>query len=304
MPCVLRVDGVWPVITAAARGRKGHVAVAYLGTGATKLLPLKSGSVLVVDASEAAVHSGRTDPRELEKFRAGDVSVFSVENLHAKVFVFGTVAFVGSTNASNHSAVQLLEAALETRESAAVRQAREFVLRHALEPLGPEHLKRLIRMYNPPKFPRGRAAPKHRTGVGPRYSPLRIVQLKRIGWTDAETNASEIGEPIARKERRPKFRLEQFSWSGSTPKKGEHVVQVTADEHGQNKMVSPPGRVIHRQPAAGGKRVIVFVEVPSRNRRALAAIRRRRGARVAKRLARGGVVTKDFGVQLRSFWGA
>lgn len=58
---MLRVDDVWPVISAAARRRKGHVAVAYLGTGATKLLPLESGSVLVVDASEAAVCSGRTD---------------------------------------------------------------------------------------------------------------------------------------------------------------------------------------------------------------------------------------------------
>lgn len=230
--------------------------------------------------------------------------MFSVNNLHAKVFVFGTVAFVGSTNASNHSAVQLLEAALETREPGAVRQAREFVLRHAREPLGPEHLKRLIRMYKPPKFPGGRAASKHRTGGGPLFSPLRIVQLKPIGWTDAETDASEVGEPLARKELRPKFRLEQFSWSGSTPKKGEHVVQVTADERGKKKMVSPPGRVIHRQPAAGGKRVIVFVEVPSRNRRALAAIRRRWGMSVAKRLSRGGVVTRNFGAQLRSLWAA
>jgi hypothetical protein len=39
-----------------------HVGVAYFGSGASKLLPLDAGSVLVIDMSERAVKSGQTKP--------------------------------------------------------------------------------------------------------------------------------------------------------------------------------------------------------------------------------------------------
>jgi hypothetical protein len=77
---------------------KCHVAVAYFGSGASRLLPLKAGSVLVVDMSERAVKSGQTKPSEVSKLLRDGVEVHSVENLHAKVFVVGNRALVGSTN--------------------------------------------------------------------------------------------------------------------------------------------------------------------------------------------------------------
>lgn len=49
--------GVWASITKAAKAAatKAHVAVAYSGTGASRLLPLRAGSTLVVDMSTSAV---------------------------------------------------------------------------------------------------------------------------------------------------------------------------------------------------------------------------------------------------------
>ena len=76
------------------------VAVAYFGTGASKLLPLRKGSTLIVDMSQAAVGSGQTNPSEILKLVNRGVDVHSVNNLHAKVFAVGNQAFVGSTNVS------------------------------------------------------------------------------------------------------------------------------------------------------------------------------------------------------------
>ena len=105
MTTELITDRVWAAITEAARNTKtpAYVAVAYFGNGASKLLPLRKGSRLVVDASEHAVKSGQTSPAELLKLHRKGVKVYSIENLHAKVFVFGRTAFVGSANVSQRS---------------------------------------------------------------------------------------------------------------------------------------------------------------------------------------------------------
>jgi hypothetical protein len=116
----LVTTNVWSRISRAAKAnsRKSHVAVAYFGTGATRLLPLSKGSTRVVDMSHAAVASGQTNPSELLKLINEGVAVYTVANLHAKVFVLGNHAFVGSANASRHSEQSLVEAVVETNERA------------------------------------------------------------------------------------------------------------------------------------------------------------------------------------------
>jgi phosphatidylserine/phosphatidylglycerophosphate/cardiolipin synthase-like enzyme len=56
-----------------------------------------------VDASEAAVQAGQTCPASLSSMLKRGVQVFSREGLHAKVFVFGTTAYIGSANVSGNS---------------------------------------------------------------------------------------------------------------------------------------------------------------------------------------------------------
>ena len=144
-----RVDFVsselWRRITAAVRRRQSrcHVAIAYFGKGAGKLLPLTRGSTLVVDASDAAVKVGLTDPRELLKLIRRHVAVYSVSNLHAKVVVAGDEAFVGSMNASRRSARELIEAAIHTDHRSVVREARRFVESLASQKLGDEEVRQL-----------------------------------------------------------------------------------------------------------------------------------------------------------------
>src|SRR5689334_11584060 len=139
---------LWPQLTSAARGssQRCSVAVAYFGAGANRLLPLPKGSQLVVDASERAVTSGQTCPGELLKLMKRRVSVFSVPNLHAKVFVLGRSAFIGSANVSSRSATHLVEAVVRTNESEAVRAARKFVRDLCLDELTPTVLNRLSKI--------------------------------------------------------------------------------------------------------------------------------------------------------------
>lgn len=90
-------ENVWPHIRNCARKNKNrYVAVAYLGMNAGKYLPLGSGDVLVVDASKSSIRSGNTNPLELDRYLSKGTHVYSYDNLHAKVFVFGNLALVGS----------------------------------------------------------------------------------------------------------------------------------------------------------------------------------------------------------------
>jgi hypothetical protein len=70
MTIALLTKNIWRTLTAATQTRtKPAVAVAYFGQGAAGLLPLPSGSRLVVDASEGAVKSGQTCPAEFTPAR-------------------------------------------------------------------------------------------------------------------------------------------------------------------------------------------------------------------------------------------
>lgn len=85
-------------IQALAKSHSGYVAVAFLGKAATTLLPLREGGMLVTRAKKNAVKAGLVDPREGLKLLRRGVRVHDCAHLHAKVFVFGSRAMVGSAH--------------------------------------------------------------------------------------------------------------------------------------------------------------------------------------------------------------
>ncbi len=145
---------VWNEITTAAKGTRkpSHVAVAYFGSKGPNLLPLLKGSALVADVSIPTVARGSTSPAALNQLRKVGVDIYSVQYLHAKVFAFDAVAFVGSTNASEHSATTLVEAALKIRTKNEIRLVRNFVDSLCVTKLSASDLKDLQSYYKPPKF--------------------------------------------------------------------------------------------------------------------------------------------------------
>jgi phosphatidylserine/phosphatidylglycerophosphate/cardiolipin synthase-like enzyme len=76
---------------------------------------------------------------------AGAYGFSTARGLHAKVYVFGKAAAIGSANASRHSADVLLEAMVVTTDAKMVSEARHFVEGIAKDEFGPRSLKRLAK---------------------------------------------------------------------------------------------------------------------------------------------------------------
>ncbi len=116
-------DKPWSQITALAK-QSPHtcVAVPYLHGEANRILPLKRGDVLKVN-----IMSCQVNPDELLKYQQKGVRLYTSPFLHAKVFVFGKTAIIGSTNVSYSSENKLTEAVVATTDKAVVAAARKFI---------------------------------------------------------------------------------------------------------------------------------------------------------------------------------
>ncbi len=304
--------GLWPEITRAAKASRARcsVAVAYFGQGAARLLPLARGSRLVVDASEGAVKSGQTCPADLLAMVKRGVRVFSVPNLHAKVFVLGRVAFIGSANVSRRSAGTLIEAALRTREPSTVQAARRFVGDHCLHELTPELLKRLAKIYRLPRLAGGQLRKSRQPtdyASRPTLPRLLLAQLVLRDWSERDQALHDAGEVVARKRRKhPRsFELDSFLWTGRCPfQEGDKVIQIT-DEGSARRFMAAPGNVLYVRTRRGEKRQVsfVYVERPSDRRRRVAVVARKLGRGALERLRRRGQVRDAaFAQALLNIW--
>ncbi len=279
MTTSLLTDNAWGRITKLARRTSSaKVAVAYFGQGASKLLPMKSGGVLVVDLSKAAVRSGQTCPQEVIKLLRRGVEVHSCSNLHAKVFAFGRRAVVGSTNVSRNSAEALIEAAVETTDPEVVRSCKAFVDSLRGEHVDLDYARRLAKIYRPPKFGGGAES---RT---PRHPPLWAVPLVRMDWEPEDDEVFERNKSAAEKRLKDqeRFQLDSYGWTGGGFRRplevGELVLQVVKEAPGR-VMLTPASRVvlIRRYQVKKEERMMVFLRTPKVRRKKLADVKARLG---------------------------
>ncbi len=272
----LLTSGIWRWITASVKKQPTRcaIAVAYFGKGASELLPLKRGSTLVVDMSPGAVGSGQTHPQDILKLVNKGVDVYSVDNLHAKVFSIGKRAFVGSTNASYHSANGLVEACVATDSRPIIASCRKLVESLRGEAITPGHAKRMQRFWNPPKFGSPGGPRSERKRVTPRHSPLWVVPLVLGGWNEKDYEQEKHGLPKAKKKLRSprRFVVEDFRWTEDDflkrLKQGDLLIQALK-ENDNRVMISPAGRVLYirRYPTGRRSRAIIYVESAKGERR-------------------------------------
>ncbi len=298
MSTVFITRNIWPQLTKTVRGSRHRcaVAVAYFGAGASRLLPLPKSSLLVVDASEHAVACGQTSPADLIALVSRGVAVYSVPNLHAKVFVLGRAAYIGSANVSVRSASQLVEAVVRTTEPSAVGAARQFVQEHCLHALTPTVLKRLSKLYRPPLVSggsRGKKVAGH-TLHRPTLPRLLLAQLTLEDWSERDQALHDAALPVAERRRQhpQSYELESFRWPGKCPyQRGDIVVQIT-NEGGGSFLAAPPGNVLHVRTRQDGNRKVSFVylERPVRRRRPVKTLARVLGPGALKRLRRNGMI--------------
>jgi len=268
-------DDSWSRIRdlAKMRGRR-LVAVPFLGKGAIRRLPLQAGDLLIVRLDEATVKSGQTSPFEIGKFLRKGVEVHAQSNLHAKVFVFGKTAVIGSTNVSSTSEEHLLEAVVETSDRRTVSAATTFVRSLRGDVVTPQYAKRLERMYVPPRILGAGRPRSQQTMRGAGQSVLWAVKLETGAWIDEDYVQQDAGEPLARKmlKNTRHYVVDDFVWTpagfGRKVRVGQRVLQIVEESNGK-AYAEAPYRVVRvqRYRVRNSSRVMVFVERKKRSRR-------------------------------------
>ena len=266
-------------------------AVPYFGIGATELLALRAGSVLVLKFDREAIGSGQVDPREVVRAIQNDVQVHHCSNLHAKVYVFDKTAVVGSANVSHNSERQLLEACVETTDRKVVESAKRFVRGLLGDRVGFEFAREMIPYYRPPIRPRTGGTRSRSKKRIPTQSGMWLFSLVEGPWQDVDYEQEKKGWAAAKKaiENPRAFEVNDFRYSAgktlSLLRVGQRIVQCTKTDIGK-VFVSPPSRIISIRPyrAKKQKRAIVYLETPRKQRRRqLAAVLKNLGS-TAERL--------------------
>lgn len=258
----LLTDDVWDHLTkATADSRKpAYVAVAYFGSGGAKILPLPYGSVLVVDASEAAVRSGQTNPSELIKLYRKGVKIHSYEGLHAKVYVLGNAVFVGSANVSKNSRDRLREAVSRSSTESDVRAARVFVQSLMTLELGVGELRKLESMYEK----RSRRSTRGGTKQRVRKPSLFVNHFEFGDLPEDEKKRESAGARAAKYLLRSGERHEASTYwpyksYAPTWRRGDTLIPVELDSVGKIARVYPPERVLMKR--EGIRRRLFYVEI-------------------------------------------
>nr|WP_255511148.1 phospholipase D-like domain-containing protein [Micromonospora sp. WP24] len=155
--------------------------MAYVGREAPSILTLQDGDVVVINGSDNAVASGATDPRAVEQWLKAGVRVVNHPWLHAKVYVAGRTAIIGSANVSERARTgRIVEAAIRTTDSETVAEVREFIddlIRGGGRDIDGDWVKAAKRL-----FPTKRVAPPWEPTPPPLTAPFRLW----LGWWNAE----------------------------------------------------------------------------------------------------------------------
>ena len=269
-------EALWQALTESVR-KSQHVdaAIAYLGQGGAKLLPLRRGDRIVVDMSRSTVQAGSTDPREIEKLMHRGAQAFTRRSLHAKLIVADKSVIAGSANVSQSSLNVLEEAAIWTNDAAAIRRGRNFIDRLCTEPIRPEYLELCKQLYKPPKFG------GQNIGEQPRNDRVKRAKLWLVSLVDSssipegELRRYERGAAKAEKliKKPSQFKIENFHWP-TKPKMagelepGDSIIQLIKHKD-KSISVSPPGGFLFvdhytRDKVSGKERWVFHLELPKR----------------------------------------
>jgi hypothetical protein len=259
-------SGLWEKITSlASNAKRKYVAVAYLGVGASDLLPLGAGDLLIVDMSLSAVRSGQTNPYEIGKYLKAQVEVHSRSALHAKVFVFDKKAVIGSPNVSHNSQNNLIETAIVTTDEDVVSAARGFVFSLRGEHVTPAYVKSCKNEYHPSK--------RLNSLENDQEPALWIHKTYSLTREDSKREkAIDTGSLIAIKRLQSKNRYctEWLTYSSShrflqRAKLNDLYIQVWRDQENEPLLVYPPARIINFKPYVNerkSRQTLVFLEYP------------------------------------------
>ena len=264
----LFIEDAWERLKQLSRNKnrgKLLAAVPFIDAGASLRMRFVKGDTIVLRFDEAAVRAGLVDPKEITNFLLKGVEVFSVRNLHAKVFVIGKTAIVGSMNISANSESQLIEAICESNEPSFVKSCSDFIKGLRSDEITPDFSKRLESLY------KSKRTSGTKVGKQPRKrrvtSDLAMVRLDDVFFDSQDEDIERAGKVNARKMLKDtqKYVVECFRWQGIIPnyfKPGIRLV-LNMRSTGNSRIVSSPARILHirkYRTKNGNIRNMVFLE--------------------------------------------
>jgi len=226
--------------------------------------------MLVCDASPAAIRRRLTSTKALRQYDRIGVAVFSLAGLHAKVIAAKSFAWVGSTNASENSRDNLIEASVRV-EGTKARAVLDWAFSQAVEDraLTADDIRDLARLPLDPI----RSGPRKTVSQRPRQLPTRLSRLVFYEVATAGPKEERIAEKSrgnAKEAARASGLPSSLGWlywdEPAKARAGDWVVQIS------NGHVLRPAQVV-RISMEGSTRVLwlSYVKAPSRPR--VAAIR-------------------------------
>lgn len=304
-------DEIWPELQQAALSTRCHVAVAYIGRDAPSLLPLQKDSILICDFSRSAVERGLTHPDALRAYLDAGVEIHSWVNLHAKVFSFGDVAYVGSCNASANSANVLTEAAVRIVDPKTVLACSEFVLSLRGSRVGPGLIDELAPYYRAPAWDQlSKSNSGQRTKAKAAQVPLWVADVSDSASSQARRQAKRNREAVQEiVSDTNAFELDWFEWQPGVPKsirENSGEILMICDE-GEGPHLYPPARFLRMDTVAANDSHIVWVEYPIDispipRKRAEKMLGSEFGERLSKTKSSSLIQNADFAKHLRQLW--
>ena len=264
-------EDIWETIPEMIKtSKRTDVAVAFLGTEGSKLLPLKRGDRLIVDMSPAIVKSGATNPFEVEKLIKRGVKVFTRRNLHAKVICTEKSVLVGSANVSKNSRDILDEAAIFTTDPLSIQRSKDFIEQICIEPVLPKYLNECKKLYRPPRITRNQSNQNDNKKRRVVHAKLWILSLHEGSIPESEQTAFDKSEKKAEKLIKNQATSILENWHSTRPNKvevGDWVIQCLEFDD-KNIDVYSPSRLIFideyiRNGKTGAKRYVYHLEAPS-----------------------------------------
>jgi hypothetical protein len=152
----------------------------YIGSNVNNMIAFKPGDFLISSITEANVKQGNVNPSSLEYLKMQGVRIFSINNLHSKIYYFNDSVVVCSANLSENSKNNLVESGIWTDDQETLKSVLEDLRLLCKEEVNLEFIRSLKTSYNP--------ALKI-TGVStntPRASSLHMLSVIEMSYTQDE----------------------------------------------------------------------------------------------------------------------
>ena len=246
-------DNIWQQVKSIVRKEKRKAAaIAYVSTN--NFIRFKQGDTLVCDASDQAIGTGETSAAVLREFFNAGAELYSCQNLHAKVLVFGKNVLIGSSNLSQSSADSLRELALLTTRSQIISQASAFIhrLKENSIPINKTFIERISKIKVIRQGPTRRKRTNKPLIFGNRTWLFRVYLVDSERYKEEEKYVKKAEKIVKKQHTDLKNEISWVRWTGKSrlrqlAREGDTIIVMHSASRGKQITISAPTPILKRQ---------------------------------------------------------